>query len=114
MQTERLKTRPWGCVVSSEIVSPLERSMERRRGVRKTLRVVTIEALGPLTILAGIVWAIAQPYRIAFLYPDGKGLYDFLAQPPLLVALVGLVFALVVAPGLVDDLEDASGERPAP
>jgi hypothetical protein len=58
-----------------------------------------------LTIAAGIVWAIAQPYRIAFLYPDGKGFYDYVAQPPLLVVVVGLVFIFFVAPGLVEDLQ---------
>ena len=41
-------------------------------------------------MLGGLVWAVAQPYRIVFLDPDGKGLYDYLVQPPLLVALVGL------------------------
>jgi len=68
-----------------------------------------VKLLGPLTILAGLVWAVAQPYRIAFLHPHGKGLYDFLAQPPLLVVLVGALFALLIAPGLVQDLE--GGER---
>jgi hypothetical protein len=52
------------------------------------------------------VWAIAQPYRIAFLYPDGKGLYDYLVQAPLLVVCVGIAFGVLVAPGLVADLED--------
>jgi hypothetical protein len=100
--------------VSSEIVGPLERFKERRRSVRKSIRVLAIEALGPLTILVGIVWAIAQPYRIAFIYRDGKGWYDYLAQSPVLVALVGLLFALIVAPGLVEDLEEGPGERPPP
>lgn len=56
-------------------------------------------------MVVGLVWAIAQPYRIAFLYPEGKGAYDFLVQPPLLVVLVGLLYLLLVAPGLVEDLE---------
>jgi hypothetical protein len=64
-----------------------------------------VQLLGPLTIIAGLVWAIAQPYRIAFLHPEGKGVYDYLAQPPLLVVVVGLVFFFLVAPGLVEDLE---------
>ncbi|HET7743828.1 MAG TPA: hypothetical protein VFK76_03735 [Gaiellaceae bacterium] len=63
--------------------------------------------LGPLTVLAGLVWAVVQPYRIAFLHPHGKGFYDFLVQPPLLVVLVGVLFALLIAPGLVQDLERA-------
>jgi hypothetical protein len=37
--------------------------------------------------------------------PDGKGFYDYVAQPPLLVVLVGLAFLLLIAPGLVEDLE---------
>jgi len=73
--------------------------------------VVAVLLLGPLTMIGGLVWAIAQPYRIAFLYPDGKGAYDYLVQPPLLVVLVGAIFMLVVAPGLVEDLEGA-GDGP--
>jgi len=64
-----------------------------------------VKLIGPLTILAGLVWAVVQPYRIAFLHPHGKNIYDFLAQPPLLVVLVGVLFALLIAPGLVQDLE---------
>ncbi len=37
--------------------------------------------------LGGIVWAIAQPYRVTFFYPGGKGFWDWLVQPPLLVVL---------------------------
>jgi hypothetical protein len=40
-----------------------------------------------------------------FLDRDGQGLYDYLFQPPLLVVLVGIVFAVLIAPGLVEDLE---------
>jgi hypothetical protein len=95
--------------VNSELVGELEPGTERRRITRRPPRELAIESLGPLTMLAGLVWAIAQPYRIAFLDPDGKGIYDFLAQPPLLVVLVGLIFALGVAPGLLEDLRE--GER---
>jgi hypothetical protein len=58
-----------------------------------------------MTMLAGLVWAVAQPYRIVFLHSTGKGFYDYVAQPPLLVIVVGFVFALLIAPGLVEDLE---------
>ena len=77
--------------------------------MRKPARVLAVEGIGPLTIVCGIVWAIAQPYRIAFIDRDGKGLYDYLAQGPLLVVLVGLAFGLLFAPGLVADLEDTDG-----
>ncbi len=96
--------------MSSEIAGPLEQGAERRRSARKPARVIAVEAIGPLTVVVGIVWAIAQPYRIVFIYPEGKGLYDYLAQPPLLVVLVGIVFGLVVAPGLVADVEAAVEE----
>jgi hypothetical protein len=43
---------------------------------------------------------------LVFLSPEGKDVYDWLVQPPLLVVLVGLVFALGMAPGLVDDLRE--------
>lgn len=93
--------------VQPDFVGNIDRPVEQVPAVRTTWRVGAIEALGLLTILAGIVWAIAQPYRIVFLYPEGKGFYDFLAQRPVLVVAVGLAFALLIAPGLAADLEDA-------
>ncbi len=90
--------------MSSEYAGPLERGAERSRTARRSARMLAVESLGPLTILGGAVWAIAQPYRIVFLEPAGKGFYDYLIQPPLLVILVGLVFALGIAPGLIEDL----------
>lgn len=89
--------------MSSELARPLSRSTERRRASMGP-RALAVEAIGPLTIVAGVVWAIAQPYRVAFIYRDGKGIYDYLFQPPLLVVVVGVVFGLFVAPSLVRDL----------
>ena len=100
--------------MSSEIATTIRRRVVRRQAgeahrsrtvVRRQRRVVLVQLLGPLTMLGGVVWAIAQPYRIAFLYPDGKGFYDYVAQPPLLVVLVGLAYLFLIAPGLVEDLE---------
>lgn len=94
--------------MSSDIATGIpERAARRPRAsaARAGRRALAVLLLGPLTILGGLVWAVAQPYRIVFLDHDGAGLYDYLVQPPLLVALVGVVFARVVAPGLVDDLE---------
>lgn len=96
---------------STDLVRSLEHAADRAVAARRSVRVLAIEAIGPLTIVAGIVWAIAQPYRIAFLNREGKGFYDYLAQPPLLVVLVGLVFALIVAPGLAQDIEAQVEER---
>jgi hypothetical protein len=91
----------------NELVTPRPKPADEPRVARREVRVLAIEALGPLTVLGGIVWALAQPYRVTFFYPEGKDVWDWLVQPPLLVVLVGLLFSLVVAPGLVDDLERA-------
>jgi len=97
--------------VSSEIVGPLEGSRNRQEAERRSARVLATEFLGPVTILGGIVWAIFQPYRIVFLDPVGKGLYDYLLQPPLLVIGVGLIFMLAIAPGLIEDLRSTDGTK---
>jgi ABC-type amino acid transport system permease subunit len=88
--------------MDSELLGTLE-----ERVARRTLRMAAIEAIGPLTMLAGVIWAIAQPYRLAILHPHGKGFYDWLAQPPLLVVLVGVFFAGMIAPGIIEDLRGA-------
>ena len=74
---------------------------------RRTLRSVAINLIGPATMLAGVVWAFLQPYRLTILHPHGQGFWWLVAQPPLYVILVGLGFAFVVAPGLLEDLEEA-------
>ena len=76
------------------------------------MRALAVQVLGPVTVVCGIVWAVAQPYRIVFLDRDGRGFYDYLLQGPLLVILVGLVFALAIAPGLVDDLAGGVSRDP--
>jgi hypothetical protein len=55
--------------------------------------------------VGGVVWAVAQPYRIVFLERAGQGAYDYILQAPLLVIVVGLVFTFAVAPGLIEDLQ---------
>lgn len=62
-------------------------------------------ALGPLTALAGVIWAIAQPYRVTLLDPRGESFWWLVVEPPLLVVVIGLLFYFVVLPGLLDDLE---------
>jgi ABC-type amino acid transport system permease subunit len=63
-------------------------------------------ALGPLTVLAGIIWALAQPYRITLLHPHDQGFWWLFSEPPLYVILVGVLFHVLVAPGVVEDLEE--------
>ena len=91
--------------MSSEIATTIPREERRQGVVRRPSKSLAVQLIGPLTVVAGMVWAVAQPYRIVFLDRNGQGLYDYLFQPPLLVVAVGLVFTFVVAPGLVEDLE---------
>jgi hypothetical protein len=71
----------------------------------RTARARIIASLGPLTMLAGVVWASLQPYRLTILHPHGEGFWWLFVEPPLLVVAVGVVFSLLVAPGLIEDLE---------
>ena len=87
--------------MNAELVSELE--VPRHR----TARVRFITAMGPVTALAGAIWAIAQPYRLTILHPHGQGFWWLFVEPPLLVVGVGLLFALVVARPLLADLEEA-------
>ena len=75
----------------------------------RTARGRLIAALGPLTMLAGVAWAFLQPYRITLLHPHGQGFWWLLVEPPLLVVGAGIVFALLLAPGLIEDLEAEEG-----
>ena len=87
--------------MNAELVSELE--VPRHRTARARL----ITMLGPLTALAGAIWAIAQPYRLTILHPHGQGFWWLFVEPPLLVIAVGLLFYFAVVPGLLEDLEAA-------
>jgi hypothetical protein len=73
---------------------------------RRSLRAAAVNLIGPLTIVAGVVWALLQPYRLTILHPHRHGFWWLLSEPPLYVVLVGLGFALFVAPELLEDLEE--------
>jgi hypothetical protein len=62
--------------------------------------------LGPLAALAGVVWAIVQPYRVTLLHPHGQGFWWLFVEPPLLVVLAGAFFHLFVARMLLEDLAE--------
>jgi hypothetical protein len=100
--------------VSSEFATSIP-SEEPRQGVeRRSWRALAVQLLGPLTMVGGLVWGVAQPYRILILDRDrGGDLYDYVFQGPLLAILVGLAFAVLVAPGLVADLEAQERRGPA-
>jgi NAD(P)H-flavin reductase len=62
-------------------------------------------------MLGGVVWAFLQPYRITLLHPHGQGFWWLAIEPPLLVVAAGIVFAFLVAPGVIEDLEAAEDGR---
>jgi hypothetical protein len=78
---------------------------ERVATRHRSIRARAVAALGPLTMLGGVGWAFLQPYRITLLHPHGEGFWWLLVEPPLLAVAVGVVFALFVAPGLIEDLQ---------
>ena len=87
------------------MASQLVRELPADRAYANTrARVITL--LGPSTVVAGIIWAIVQPYRLTLLHPHGQGFWWLAIEPPLLVVFAGVVFALFVARPLVADLED--------
>ena len=73
---------------------------------RQSPRAVAVNLIGPVTMLGGVAWAFLQPYRLTFLHPQRQGFWWLLSEPPLYVIVVGLVFALVLAPGLLEDIEE--------
>jgi hypothetical protein len=87
--------------VDSQLVTPIPAVRERR-----STRALAVSALGPLTILGGVLWALTQPYRLTLLHPGGESFWWLVIEPPLLVVAVGLAFWLVVARPLVADLEE--------
>ena len=87
--------------MNAELVTELEAPLQRT-----TTRARIMSALGPATALAGVVWALVQPYRITLLHPHGQSFWWLFVEPPLLVVAVGLFFHFVVMPGLLEDLEE--------
>ena len=87
--------------MNAELVSELKVSH------RRSWRVRTISVIGPLTAVAAVAWALVQPYRITLLHPHGQSFWWLFVEPPLLVLVVGVLFHVLVVPGLVEDLEQA-------
>jgi tellurite resistance protein TehA-like permease len=87
--------------VNAELVSELKAPLQR---VATRARIVS--ALGPATMLGGVIWALVQPDRVTLLHPHGQGFWWLFVEPPLLVIAVGLFFYFVVVPGLLEDLEE--------
>jgi ABC-type amino acid transport system permease subunit len=77
--------------------------------VYTSTRARIVALLGPLTVVAGIIWAIVQPSRLTLLHPRGQGFWWLVIEAPLLVAIAGLAFAVFVARPLVAELEGDDG-----
>jgi hypothetical protein len=89
--------------MDAELVRQRARARVR---ARHSWRHTAVSALGPLTALVGLIWALVQPYRVTLLDPEKHGFWHLAVQPPLLVILVGIVFHFWVVPGLLADLEE--------
>lgn len=87
------------------------REASEPRTRRRSLRAHAVSALGPLTVVAGLGWALLQPYRITLLEPGGQGFWWLFVQPPLLVVAAGVFFHFVIARGVLEDLEAEEEER---
>jgi hypothetical protein len=72
----------------------------------RSARYRAVRSLGPLTAVGGVVWALVQPWRLTFLDPVGLGFWELLVEPPLLVIAAGVLFHLLVARGVLEDLEE--------
>ena len=92
--------------MSADIAHTLRRTKDSHAEAAQalTLRARIVLALGPVTAGGGVVWALAQPWRLTLLHPVGQGFWWLVAEPPLYVVLVGLLFRLLLAPGIVADL----------
>src|SRR5262249_10263072 len=106
------KTLGTGGAVSTEFSTRISDETTRQGLRRRPWRPLSVQLLGPVTIVVGLMWAVAQPYRIVFLHRHGRDLYDYFTQAPLLVVAVGLLFTFLIAPGIVADLESESRDGP--
>ena len=78
---------------------------------RRSARAWAITALGPAIMFAAVIWAFVQPWRVTLLHPHGQGFWWLVVEPPLLVVLAGVVFAVFIAPGVIEDLEAHEDDR---
>jgi hypothetical protein len=92
--------------MSAEVAHELQTSTAER-AAPLDLRARVVLALGPAAALGGILWALVQPWRLTLLHPHGQGIWWLIGQPPLYVVLVGVLFRVLLAPGIVEDLRAA-------
>ena len=56
---------------------------------------------------SAVIWAVAQPWRLTLLHPYGESVMWLLAEPPLYAVIVGLLFRVLIAPSIVEDMRAA-------
>jgi hypothetical protein len=76
-----------------------------------SVRARIVLAIGPVTAIGGLAWVLLQPWRLTLLHPYGQGFWWLFAEPPLYVVLVGVLFRMLIAPGLVEDIENAGNKK---
>lgn len=76
----------------------------RTRAAGTDARSIALLSIGPLTVVAAGIWTAVQPYRLTLLDPGAFGIWDHIAEPPLLVAAVGVLYHFLVARPLVNEL----------
>ena len=72
----------------------------------RTRRALGVLSLGPLTSLAGLVWAFVQPWRVTLLHPRGQGFWWLVVESPLLVILSVILEIFVIASPFYLHLEE--------
>ena len=100
--------------MSADVAHRLRRGGDPRAGAERSaaVRARIVLALGPASAAAGVAWALAQPWRLTLLHPGGQGFWWLVAEPPLYVVVVGVLFRLLLAPGIVADLLGPGGPEP--
>jgi|SRR5665647_3535916 len=100
-------------MLSADVAHDLQ-TKTKERAAPLPLRARLVLVLGPATACGGVVWALVQPWRLTLLHPHGQGFWWLLAEPPLYVVLVGLLFRLLLTPGIVEDIKVGTGTAALP
>jgi hypothetical protein len=77
----------------------------RGRAHVASLQPKLVLGIGWAAVVAGVLWAVLQPWRLTVLHPFHQGFWWLLSEPPLYVVAAGVLYRLVVAPSLLRDLE---------
>ena len=96
--------------MSADLAHDLQTKTNDRAPAR-AVRARFVLALGPATALGGLAWALVQPWRLTLLHPHGQGFWWLLSEPPLYVVVVGLLFRVLLAPGIVEDIAASEDTR---